>query len=167
MREYNTFRICRWIQRKSVCKSDSFKALGLIHIQSKFLSLFKNLLSNHPELTNDFLKLSANIDMLCLFRCSLPLFKQDALMLLLSTKSKHLLRQYFQSLSLTATISSVLSTCSRPIIEEKPNLIFLSLSISSMLATTFRIFDGGNNFPNFRRWQQLSEFSMVAITFQI
>ena len=76
-------------------KSASFEVLGLMHIQSKFSSLFKKLSSNHPELTRDFLKLSANIDVNCLFRCSLPLFKQDASILLLSTKSKPLLKQYF------------------------------------------------------------------------
>ena len=76
-------------------KSASFEVLGLMHIQSKFSSLFKKLSSNHPELTRDFLKLSANIDVPCLFRCSLPLFKQDASILLLSTKSKPLLKQYF------------------------------------------------------------------------
>ena len=76
-------------------KSASFEVLGLMHIQSKFSSLFKKLSSNHPELTRDFLKLSANIDVPCLFRFSLPLFKQDASILLLSTKSKPLLKQYF------------------------------------------------------------------------
>ena len=116
-------------------KSASFEVLGLMHIQSKFSSLFKKLSSNHPELTRDFLKLSANIDVICLFRCSLPLFKQDASILLLSTKSKPLLRQYFWSLPLTAIISWVLSTSSRQIIEEKPNLIFLSVSISSTVAS--------------------------------
>ena len=76
-------------------KSASFEVLGLMHIQSKFSSLFKKLSSNHPELTRDFLKLLANINVPCLFRCSLPLFKQDASILLLSTKSKPLLKQYF------------------------------------------------------------------------
>ena len=63
-------------------------------------------------MTRDFLKLSADIDVPCLFRCSLPLFKQDVSILLLSTKSKLLFRQYFWSLSLTTKISSVLSTSS-------------------------------------------------------
>ena len=115
-----------------------FKEVGLMHIQFSFSSLFKKPSSNHPELTRDFLKLPANIDAPCLFRCSLPLLKQDALILLLSTQSKPLLKQTFSSLSLTATISSVLSTTPRPITEEKLNLIFLSLSIFSTVATTFR-----------------------------
>ena len=76
-------------------KSAPFEVLRLIYIQSKFLLLFKKLLSNHHELTRDFLKLSANINVSCLFRCSLPLFKQDASILLLSIKSKPLLRQYY------------------------------------------------------------------------
>ena len=120
-------------------KSASFEALGLMHIQSKFSSLFKKLPSNHPKLTRDFLKLSANIDVPCLLKCSFPLFKQHASILLLSTTSKSSLKQYFQSMSLTATISSDLSTSSRPIIEEKPNLIFFHCP-----------------FP--RRWQKLSGF---------
>ena len=74
-------------------KSASFEVSGLMHIQFKFSSLFKKLLSDHLELPRDFLKLSANIDVPCLFGCSLPLFKQDALILLLSTKSKPSLRQ--------------------------------------------------------------------------
>ena len=76
-------------------KSASFEVLGLKHMKSKFSSLFKKLSSYHPDLTRDFLKLSDNIDVPCLFRCSVPLFKQDASILLLSTKSKPLLRQYF------------------------------------------------------------------------
>ena len=113
-------------------KSASFEALGLMHIQPKFSSLFRKLSSNHPELTRDFLKLSANINVPGLFRCSLPHFKQDASILLLSTKSKPLFKQYFRSLSLTARISSDLST-------------------SSQLNFSFIVYflDGGNNIPNF------------------
>ena len=124
----------------------SFKALGLMHIQSKFSSLLKKLSSNHPKLTRDFLKLSANIDVPSLHKCSFPLFKQHASILLLSTTSKPSLKQYFQSMSLTANISSDLSTSSRPIIEEKPNLIFFHCP-----------------FP--RRWQQLSEFYSWCLSY--
>ena len=80
----------------------SFEALGLMHIQSNFSSLFKKLSSNHPELTRDFRKLSASIDVPCLFRCSLPLFKQVTSILLLSTMTKPSLKQYFWSNSFSS-----------------------------------------------------------------
>ena len=132
------FKYLERLNLRVFVKSASFETLGLLHVQSNFSSLFKKLSSNHPELGKDFPKLSANIDVSCLFRYSLPLFKQDASMLVLSILFKRLLKQHFWSLSLTATISSFLLTLPRPIIEEKPNLNFLSLSISSTVATTFR-----------------------------
>ena len=132
------FKYLERLNLRVFVKSASFETLGLLHVQSNFSSLFKKLLSNHPELGKDFPKLSANIDVSCLFRYSLPLFKQDASMFVLSILFKRLLKQHFWSLSLTATISSFLLTLPRPIIEEKPNLNFLSLSISSTVATTFR-----------------------------
>ena len=107
------FKYLERFNLRVIVKSASLEVLGLMHLQSKFSSLFKKLSSNHPEQTRYFLKLSANIDVPCLFRCSLPLFKQDTSILLLSIKSKPLLRQYFWSLSFTAIIPSVLSTSSR------------------------------------------------------
>ena len=120
-------------------KPTSYESLGLMHIQFKFLSLFNKLSSNHHGLIRNIAKLSANIYVPCLFRCSVPLFKARCIDIAIINKEKPFTQTIFlKSVTYSHNFIS-LSASSRPIIEENPNLVFLSLSISLMVETTLRI----------------------------
>ena len=93
----------------------------------------------HKDPTN-FLKLFVKYDELRLFRWSLPLFKNDVSMLLLSMKDKPLLLQKRWSFSLILAMSSLKSWSYLLIKLDMTTLSGFCLSYSSISFTSFLIF---------------------------
>ena len=93
----------------------------------------------HKDPTN-FLKLFVKYDELRLFRWSLPLFKNDLSMLLLSMKDKPLLLQKRWSFSLILAMSSLKSWSYLLIKLDMTTLSGFCLSYSSISFTSFLIF---------------------------
>ena len=113
----NEIFVCLWVFWHTLAKGSDFQ---------KDLTKFLKLFAKHEELR--------------LFRWSLPLFKHDLSMLLLSMKDKPLLLQKRWSLSLILTISSLKSWSYILIKLDMTTLGGFCLSYSSISFTSFLIF---------------------------